>query len=360
MIRVRTPDIVERTLEEGFHMPPTVFVTRPPGRNPFYAIKIRGHKWHLGVDPVVAHERAAKLLAGQLPGEAVYVAQLLVAWRGAHPECRHVEYGVAWDRFAGDDRVTTLTTDHLVRYADWLGAVCIPGTDRHYAPETIGKYYRFALRCLEWAVAQGTLAELPDKPQRIPTRVKKPRDLDPGNLEAAFKSLPPRIKRLVAFMLATGCRPGEARTLQWADVDFRRKVCVVTGKTAHRTGMTRTIALPPDALGVLRDAPRECDWVFPSSRMKPYTRHGLKAMMRRCGIPSAYAIRHTFAQHILDAGVAIEDVAAILGHTNLRTVLTYTQVRPARLSRVAATLTSPVPLQPAPTPQASSRATKDA
>ncbi|MCH8189349.1 MAG: site-specific integrase [Proteobacteria bacterium] len=162
-------------------------------------------------------------------------------------------------------------------------------------------------------------------------------------------------------MLATGCRPGEARTLRWSEVDLNRKVCVVEGKTTRRTGTVRTIALTPDAIRVLKDTPRECECVFPSGNLRPYTRDGLKAMMRRGGMNSAYALRHTFAQHMLDSGVAIEDVAEVLGHDdNLRTVLRYVKVRSARLLRVAAKLTSPVRLRPKPTRKASSPRRNDA
>ena len=60
--------------------------------------------------------------------------------------------------------------------------------------------------------------------------------------------------------------------------------------------------------------------------------------VKRRGLPGAYGLRHARAQQMLDDGVAMEDVAAWLGHRDLTTVQTYAQVRDGRLRNLATKL----------------------
>ncbi|NQX28907.1 site-specific integrase [Microbacteriaceae bacterium VKM Ac-2854] len=81
------------------------------------------------------------------------------------------------------------------------------------------------------------------------------------------------------LLLATGCRPGEALALQWADVDLDQGRVTVRAtltrtddglirkpKTKTRSGL-RVLSLPAFALEMLkrRHAVAYCEWVFPSA-----------------------------------------------------------------------------------------------
>ncbi len=103
----------------------------------------------------------------------------------------------------------------------------------------------------------------------------------------------------------------------------------------------------PDALG--RKYPRagkEWMWqyVFPSStlsvdpRSKRIARHhisdtaiqnAMKNALRKAGVvkhASVHTLRHSFATHLLQAGVNIREVQSLLGHKNLETTMIYTHV----------------------------------
>ena len=97
-----------------------------------------------------------------------------------------------------------------------------------------------------------------------------------------------------------------------------------------------------------RSLPRgENDLVFPSRLGVPYTASGLRAILRRAapGV-TPYQLRHTFAQHAIDSGVATDDLAGLLGHSDVRTTRHYAKIRADRLRRVASGLTSPLPAGP--------------
>ncbi len=141
-------------------------------------------------------------------------------------------------------------------------------------------------------------------------------------------------------LIATGCRIGEALALTWADVDLDAAT-VHIDKTLQQVGGqvllggpktnsgTRTIALPADAVDVLRMqrgrqvlAGRTTELVFPSTDGRPLQRRtvqrALKLMCLRLGVPcvTPHGLRHLHASLLLDQGLPLPAVSARLGHAN--------------------------------------------
>ena len=50
-----------------------------------------------------------------------------------------------------------------------------------------------------------------------------------------------RFRQLLVFLWYTGCRPGEAAKLKWADIDFKRQRIVLM---QHKTARTQRVARP--------------------------------------------------------------------------------------------------------------------
>ena len=89
-------------------------------------------------------------------------------------------------------------------------------------------------------------------------------------------------------------------------------------------------------------------WLFPapSDALKPMDpRNGQKifySAVRRAGLPrhgGIHSLRHSFATHLIEAGVEITVVQRLLGHSSLATTSTYLHVRQERLAQI------PSPLQ---------------
>lgn len=322
-------------------MPRTHKVHRvcPPGREPYYKIIIGGRQHHLGTNESRAYRRAAELLRDQpAPTAPLSVAGLIEAWKHAQPASRNDDFTKSWKLFAGAVPLFDVEAQALQMFAAHLYR-------RELSAWTVIKYVRHAQRVCRWAVARGWIEVMPDPPKlRKPVAI--PRDVGAEQLATTFESLPTRAGRLLRFVLETGCRPGEARLLQWTQVDLSRCVCVLAAHKTAAHGSARTIHLTPAAVALVKEAEGpDSDYVFVSGLGKPYTKSGLQSILKRHGISSTYSLRHTRAQQMLDSGVPLEVVAAWLGHSGMRTVQTYAQVRNRRLTALAADLTPALPVQ---------------
>ena len=152
------------------------------------------------------------------------------------------------------------------------------------------------------------------------------------------------------FLYSTGCRIGEALSVTWGDVDFRRGSLIVTGKGSK----DRLVILGRPAvraLEVLRNetASRRSDLagagahVFLGDRFGILTRSIVERRMKRylaeAGLPltlTPHKLRHSFATHMLDAGADLRSVQEMLGHASLSTTQIYTHVSVERLKEECA------------------------
>ena len=107
--------------------------------------------------------------------------------------------------------------------------------------------------------------------------------------------------------------PGAPRELGWQHVFFSERL------TAHRSGV-----------GLTRRH------VHPSVLQR-----GVKEARERAGIvrhATSHTLRHSFATHLLEAGVDIRAVQKLLGHKDVRTTMIYTHVTDRRLLRIESPL----------------------
>ena len=148
---------------------------------------------------------------------------------------------------------------------------------------------------------------------------------------------------VLLFLYNSGARASEAAQLQIGDLRLAARPADHSLATLRgKGGKTRQCPLWPRTARVLaeqaggRDA-GEC--VFLSRLGRPYTRFGIRALVRRCAeraalrLPSLAAkrgnphlLRHTTATHLLRAGVDINTVRAWLGHAKLETTNVYAEI----------------------------------
>lgn len=157
----------------------------------------------------------------------------------------------------------------------------------------------------------------------------------------------PKHRAFLMTVYGAGLRLNEACHLKFEHLDrARRQTRVVQGKGKK----DRYTLLSPRLLAELEAYWRVCrpvHWLFPSCRdpLRPLSDGtGQKiyyAAVARAGLPrkgGIHALRHSFATHLLEAGVEITVLQRLLGHSSLSTTTTYLHVRAERLAQVAGPL----------------------
>ena len=188
-------------------------------------------------------------------------------------------------------------------------------------------------------------------PKRLPTV------LAPDELRRLFDVVAhhPKHNALLLTLYGAGLRISEALKLRPADIDSQRMFIHVR---AGKGSKDRLVKLSPRLLAVLRDYWRQCrpgGWLFPQDRrperaLDCATAERMVARAaRRAGITrrvTPHTLRHSYATHLLEAGVDLRSIQVLLGHANLKTTARYTHVSDQHLRSVGSPLDRlyPVPV----------------
>jgi integrase/recombinase XerD len=152
----------------------------------------------------------------------------------------------------------------------------------------------------------------------------------------------PHIQVFFWTVYSLGLRLDEALHLRVGDIDSQRMlVHVHLGKGAK----DRYVPLPRRTLDLLRQhwlTHRDPCWLFPARKCHscpviaaagPMQRDNLQAAMRRLvqelnfrKTITIHTLRHSYATHLLEAGVNLRLIQQYLGHSSLRTTMVYLHV----------------------------------
>jgi site-specific recombinase XerD len=138
-------------------------------------------------------------------------------------------------------------------------------------------------------------------------------------------------RALLLTAYAAGLRVSEVVALQVSDIDAERGVLRVRQGKGARDRMT---LLSPRLLEALREYwrhERPESWLFPSRDRRGhlcagaakhlYTKAKQRANIQKVG--GVHTLRHTFATHLLEAGVDLHTLQRLLGHKSLRSTTRY-------------------------------------
>ena len=133
---------------------------------------------------------------------------------------------------------------------------------------------------------------------------------------------------LVDFLYASGCRVSEVSRLNISDVDFERMECVVLGKGNKERKVYLSEVAAMHLQEYINSRSDCCEALF-VGRGQRLGKNGIEAVVKKlgksAGVENAHPHRYrrTLATNLLDRGMNIQDVAAILGHADLKTTQIY-------------------------------------
>lgn len=149
----------------------------------------------------------------------------------------------------------------------------------------------------------------------------------------------PQNKAFLTAVYTCGLRLHEALYLQTTDIDSQRmRIHVHRGKGAK----DRYVPLPQNTLGTLRNywtLHRNPIWIFPRlgrsgkegpTATTPMAKTSVQGALRRVLTQlkiknriSIHTLRHSYATHLLEAGVNIRRIQQYLGHSSLNSTMIY-------------------------------------
>lgn len=162
-------------------------------------------------------------------------------------------------------------------------------------------------------------------------RTERQKELMPDLRQVEFAD---HLKPLTLLSLNTGMRQGEVFNLDWCDIDLVNKVLTVVGDTS-KSGQTRHIPLNKETMAVLtnwRKAGERQGYVFPSQsggRLDNVKKSwaGVLALAKITAF-RWHDLRHTFASKLVMAGVPLNTVRELLGHSDIKMTLRYAHLAP--------------------------------
>lgn len=155
----------------------------------------------------------------------------------------------------------------------------------------------------------------------------------------------PHLKTWLVLALATAGRPLHILQLTWPRVDFQRSQINLDDPERDRTAKGRALVPMNDAArAALLEArklssgsPYVIEW---NGKPIQSIKKGLAAVAKKTGIKvSAYVIRHTAGVWMAENGTPMEEIAQIMGHTNIETTRRiYARFSPGFLQKAVSTL----------------------
>ncbi len=164
-----------------------------------------------------------------------------------------------------------------------------------------------------------------------------------------------KVRTLLSLAYGCGLRTGEVVRLRAGDIDSAQNIIRIVQAKGRKD---RNVMLPADILGLLRqwwrerptrhdgDAPSAERWLFPGCKpSRPLTTRQFARLFHetldKAGIRkpvTLHSLRHSFATHLLERGIDIRVIQALLGHHKLETTARYTRVATGMISAVASPL----------------------
>ena len=187
------------------------------------------------------------------------------------------------------------------------------------------------------------------EPQKIPVVMSQ---AEIKRLLAAVETL--RFKAMLSLTYGCGLRISEIVTLRTGDIDRSQNIIRIIQTKGRKD---RHVMLPPEALKLLQQwwserptkydagVPKAERYLFPSRNSAYMSTRQFSRLFHQtakaAGIRkhiTPHTLRHSFATHLLEAGVDIRVIQALLGHDKLGSTARYTRVATGMIAAVQSPL----------------------
>jgi integrase/recombinase XerD len=237
---------------------------------------------------------------------------------------------VGWAR---KDYVAKVTRVDLLRYRQWL-----IGRKRsaRTAANKMLRVNQFIRSVLGLAEGKGPVTVKDAKFTET-----EPTVYSPEGLKVFFAGCNQFLTAVFKTYLMSGLRKAELENLEWADVDLVAGTVRVTAKDGWqpKDWEERTIEVPDELLGILKELPHRGKLVFANSEGHHYTHSwdDCKKVAEKAELSGfhPHKFRATFATTLLQSGVDLKTVQKLLGHKDLESTMRYLSRAESKKTRAA-------------------------
>lgn len=180
---------------------------------------------------------------------------------------------------------------------------------------------------------------------------KRPRFLSLKECRLLLDASSPEMYQIFLTLLHTGMRKAELENLTWDDVDLKKRLIHIRGKTywQPKTG-ERSIPINDALLTVLLEVRKRSQETHPdgfvfavkgSGKSHNLLRNELIKTATKAGIDNltkVHTLRHTFASHLVMNGVDLPSVQKLMGHSDIKTTMVYAHLAPDHLVKAISSL----------------------
>jgi len=207
--------------------------------------------------------------------------------------------------------------------------------------DSINHFLSTLSTCLKTAVEWDIIKSIP-RIKRLRVTPNKFDYLTEDEADKILAQAEGQIREMIFFCLKTGVRFGELIALDWNDIDFQEKQITIRRSIVRgimgstKSNKIRYVPLISSVSDMLIKRAKGHGFVFTRHKTH-FTQHysckKLYQAAKRAGLRKIgwHKLRHTFASHLAQNGVAIQAIKELLGHSDITTTMRYAHLSPSAL-----------------------------
>ncbi len=210
--------------------------------------------------------------------------------------------------------------------------------DRGMAPNTVSTRLRTLNAFFNFLIQNDVLhPDLLKRRMRVKVPDSLPRAIEPEDIQQLLSMIKkPKDRALILTLLRTGMRIGELLNTKLPDLNLKEKYIQIFQAQKNRVG--RIVYLSDDARSALikwlKLRNRQYDYLFYGYRNRPLSYEAARSRFNhyldKAGLAhkdySLHCLRHTFASELLNAGMPLQCLQELLGHSCIEMTRRYARL----------------------------------
>jgi len=278
------------------------------------------------------NNKGTSWVASGLSWEA-FKEKYLAHSKGTKSEATHYQDRMAirsLERYSKPDKLAEIKPELLER---WKAHRRGEGKGVQTINREMGAIKALLKKAHEWGYLK---AEVWRGVKKLKLTNKAPLFYTPAELKALLNESEDLYKTVILLGARAGLRRSEMYHLSWDDIDFARERLHVSHKPGwHPKGYKeRWVPMPEDLMDHLKRLKTRQDgpWVLGERPSRLAMTLRFMRIKRAAGLKgSLHTLRHTYASHLVQAGVPLYTVSKLLGHSSILVTMIYAHLAPESL-----------------------------